>query len=115
MGIRSSKDWVGEEILFLKPGQPLQFTAITRTPAKLLRITKLDMLHHFDPDYLRNLLNAATERYKHNMNRESNIYKSLSRIGKATVMSVQDRYEYKNKRKQHLDKIKIELPQVNDQ
>ena len=73
------------------------------------------MLHHFDPDYLRDLLNAATERYKHNMNLESNIYKSLSRIGKATVMSVQDRYEYKNKRKQHLDKIKIELPQVNEQ
>ena len=66
LGIRSSKDWICEEILFLKPGQPFNYTAITKTPAKLIRITKIEMLRHFTPEYLNNLLNTATKRYKHN-------------------------------------------------
>ena len=56
MGIRAAKDWLGEEILFLKDSQPIQYTAVTRTPTKLLKISKIAMLEELEPEYLQNLL-----------------------------------------------------------
>ena len=69
MGIRAAKDWLCEEILFLKSHQPFYYTAITNTFVKIIRIKKRDMLDYLDPTYMQNLLAAATERYKYNINR----------------------------------------------
>ena len=52
LGIRAAKDWLCEEVLFLKERQPFQYTAIARLPTKVIKISKADMLHYLDPEYL---------------------------------------------------------------
>ena len=57
LGIRDSKSWLGEEILFMNPNQKFQYTATARTKVMLLQISRIDMLHRMDPDYLNQLIN----------------------------------------------------------
>ena len=105
LGIRSKNAWIGEEILFMNPNQRFQYSATARTKVMAFQISRLDMLHRLDPDYLNQLINQATIRYKHIKERKETIDNSRSRIGRTSEFSKKARYEFESGRQSHLESI----------
>ena len=111
LGIRDKFAWVGEEILFMTPNQKFQYSAIARTKVLTFQISRINMLHNMDPDYLSQLIDQATTRYKHIKEQKEGIDSTRIQIGKSSQFSKKCRNEFESSRKTHLQSIEEKNPE----
>ena len=59
LGIRNEKTWIGEEVIYLKANQPFNYSAVSITPVKVIKIGRSCMMSKMHPDYLQHLLDLS--------------------------------------------------------
>ena len=97
LGVRTAKNWVGEEIIFMKDKQPFLYTATTLTNVKALTMNRANMFETFGrffPEYLSELIQRGHQRYKMYRLRQKSIDESRESMGHAIQFKWKDRKEF---------------------
>ena len=62
LGIKTEKQWVGEDCLIIEHGKPFPYSVIAKTKVIALEIQKQDIMSLFNPNFINELINVAWKR-----------------------------------------------------